>query len=78
MKRQFAFGALPPPGREWEMGKTAAAIRFVHDAEAILSESSLSSETSQRLRDWAEQVKSGVLLETDHFLTRQEIVSRCV
>jgi hypothetical protein len=63
---------------EWVVGKTAAAIAFVGDAEAILAESSLSSQTAQRLRDWVERVKAGEPLDADHFLTRQEIVVRCV
>lgn len=30
MTRQFAFGALPPPGREWEIGKTVEEIHALH------------------------------------------------
>jgi hypothetical protein len=72
------YGAMPPPGKEWTIGKTAGAISFVGDAEAILAESKLSSETAQRLRDWVERVKAGEPLDADHFLTRQEIVARCI
>ena len=36
-KREHGLGALPPPGMEWIMGKTAASISFVHDAEEYLS-----------------------------------------
>lgn len=30
------YGARPPEGREWENGKTAATILFVHEAERFL------------------------------------------
>ena len=30
------LGALAPPGMEWQIGKTAASIRFVQDAEAAI------------------------------------------
>lgn len=32
-KKNFGTGALPPPGLEWQMGKTAASILFVREAE---------------------------------------------
>ena len=74
------FGALPPEGWDWLVpGKTTVfEINFVGDAERILAESKLSSETAQRLRDWVERVKAGEPLSVDHFLTEQEIVTRCV
>lgn len=31
------FGALPPPSLEWQLGKTAASILFVNDAEIFIS-----------------------------------------
>lgn len=68
-----AFGALPPPGREWEVGKTAASICFVHDAEAILAESKLSSETAQRVRDRVERVRAGDEVITE-FMNANQIV----
>ena len=72
-----AFGAMPPPGREWEMGKTAASICFVHDGEAILAESALSSETAQRLRDRVERVKRGDEV-IKKFMDRQQIVLEAI
>ena len=77
MTRKYAYGALPPPGLEWQIGKTARAIKFVGKAEAILAESKLSSETAQRLRDWVERVKDGKEL-VDSDMSDQEIVTRCV
>jgi len=35
-KREFGFGALPPPGMAWQMGKTAASILFVNAAESAI------------------------------------------
>lgn len=29
------FGALPPSGAEWQLGKTPASIRFVTEAEEL-------------------------------------------
>lgn len=36
------MGALPLPGDEWEIGKTEASIRFVHEAEELVREGKLS------------------------------------
>lgn len=74
---QRGYGALPPPGMEWVVGKTAGSIKFVGQAEAILAQSKLSSETAQRLRDWVERVKDGKDVITES-LTDQQIVTRCV
>lgn len=32
-----ATGAMPPPQFAWQIGKTAASIRFVNEAEAYLA-----------------------------------------
>ena len=77
MTRQFTLGARPPPGAEWQMGKTAASICFVGDAERILAESKLSSETAQRLRDRVEKIKRGEEV-IKRFMTEQEIVLEAV
>jgi len=34
--KKFGMGALPPPGLEWQMGKTAASIFFVKEAESAI------------------------------------------
>jgi hypothetical protein len=51
---------------------------FIKQAEDILAESKLSSETAQRLRDWVERVKAGEPVDVDHPLTITEIVLRCI
>ena len=71
------YGAMPPPGLEWMMGKTVMTMDFVRTAEGILAQSKLSSETAQRLRDWVERVKDGKDLITEP-LTEQQIVTRCI
>jgi hypothetical protein len=71
------MGALPPEGMEWVVGKTAASICFVGDAERILAESKLSSETAQRVRDRVERVKEGKEV-IDRFMTEQEIVLEAI
>ena len=78
MDTKRSYGALPPPEFEWWMGKTAGAIRFVQDANALLEDSSLSEEASGRLRRWVAAVMEGEPLDIDHFLTREEIIARCV
>lgn len=67
------MGALPPPGSEWVVGKTAASIRFIGDAERILSESKLSSETAQQVRDRIERVKRGEEIITK-YISENDIV----
>lgn len=45
------FGALPPDGVEWQVGKTAASIRFVKDAEFAI----------KHLQEMVDKIKSGEL-----------------
>lgn len=71
--RKFVGGALPPPGREWEIGKTAASIKYVHSGERILAEGKLSTNTAQKLRDKIEQIKRGEYV-VQSYLTDQQIV----
>jgi len=36
MSKERKFGALPPADKAWEVGKTAATIRFVREAEEYI------------------------------------------
>jgi len=53
------FGALPPPGFEWQTGKTAATIRWV----AFL-ETRQEKEHMFPFQDIIDALKSGVLVAT--------------
>ncbi len=55
------FGALPPPGMEWQIGKTAASIRFVNDTERFL-ETCQDTHKAELLREAIRQVKNGGLV----------------
>ncbi len=56
-----AFGARPPPELEWQMGKTAGAIRFVKEAEKLLAdpERVLSAKQRDALTERAKLLKEG-------------------
>ena len=54
------FGAMPPPGLEWQIGKTAAAIDFVNEAEsAFLTRTDLTEREAQALRTYVRMLKDG-------------------
>ncbi len=57
------FGALPPLGSEWILGKTAASILFVGEAENYLSCSGVGDEEDARIIVKAiKDVKDGKLV----------------
>lgn len=57
-------GALPPEDKVWQIGKTAASIRFVGDAEKYLVEHD--GETGlDGLKSAVEDVKNGTLVLQD-------------
>jgi hypothetical protein len=52
-------GSLPPPGMEWQVGKTAASIRWV----AHLEEAKGDSGTAQKaVQDVIDALKSGTMM----------------
>ena len=55
------YGALPPPGLEWQVGKTAASISFVYDAEIFLKSCHDTKKTDLLLAA-IQQVKDGSLV----------------
>lgn len=59
-----AFGALPPEGQEWTIGKTAASINFVHAAEKYL-ETCNNEEDAGRLKEKINRIKNGKEVLTD-------------
>lgn len=75
MNRQpRATGALPPPGLEWQAGKTAASIRFVREASCYIETSSNQGEIT-RLQQAIDSIKNGTLVMTE-WLTAQEFLNR--
>lgn len=54
-KKRFAMGALPRPDLAWQMGKTAASIGFVRDAENMI----------EWLQERVEEIKKGELVLYD-------------
>lgn len=66
--RKYGTGALPPPEMAWVMGKTAASILFVRDAEDLLAVAGtsvtggpLSERDIELLRNAIAAVKAGRL-----------------
>jgi hypothetical protein len=51
-------GAMPPSGFGWQIGKTAASIRFVADAEQFLASCSNSAQAAI-LRTAVRDIKDG-------------------
>ena len=68
------FGALPPPGMEWQIGKTAASIRFVNDTERFL-ETYRDTDKAELLREAVRQVKNGEL-ELSNWLSPEEYLDQ--
>ncbi|MEX2145280.1 MAG: hypothetical protein WD712_02830 [Candidatus Spechtbacterales bacterium] len=50
------FGALPSEDKEWQLGKSAASIRFVKQAEECMN--NCSPENQETLREAISRVKS--------------------
>jgi len=68
------FGALPPPGAQWEIGKTAASISFVNDAERYIANCS-NADQADRLKKAVQEVKEGTKV-LDQWLTAEEFLAR--
>ncbi|MEK7603541.1 MAG: hypothetical protein AAB461_00260 [Patescibacteria group bacterium] len=69
------FGALPPPGIEWQIGKTAASISFVGNAEAFLK-TCRDEQKSRLLSEVIKKVKGGSVvlqewLAVEEYLDKQ-------
>ncbi len=61
MTRVYPMGALPPPGTEWQMGKTAASISFVNDTQRFIVQNPQHQGIKQ-LQEAIANVKSGTLV----------------
>jgi len=68
------FGALPPPGMEWQIGKTVASIRFVNGTEVFL-ETCQDTDKAELLREAILKVKNGELVLYD-WLTPEEYLDQ--
>ncbi len=74
MHKNFAHGALPPDQFAWQVGKTAASICYVNQAERLLAETLVSADpAAQRLRERVDRVKSGDEAVLD-FMTDDQII----
>ena len=52
------YGAMAPPGAEWQMGRTAADISFVNLAERYLTTATDEKEIA-RLREEIDAIRKG-------------------
>ena len=73
MNKNYGMGALSPPGFEWEMGKTAATIRFVREAVAYMADKPKVSPI-RMLEQYVERLKSGEEV-LDKWLTVEQYMS---
>lgn len=53
------FGANPPPDLAWQVGKTAASIRFVNDAQAWIAARFGAEADRKKLQEAIAEVKEG-------------------
>lgn len=68
-----SFGAVAPPGLEWQEGKTAATISFVNEASLYLAGKPRVSPI-QMLERYVEKLKSGKEQLTE-WLTVEEFMN---
>ena len=68
------YGILLPPDLEWQIGKTAASIKFVNDALEYIANCSNNDEI-ERLKNAMQAVKDGVK-ELAHWLSIEEFLKR--
>jgi len=54
-----SFGANPPPGMAWQIGKTAATIRFVNEAEASFLNRDMTPTELYQLKAMIDRLKDG-------------------
>ena len=67
------FGVLLPPDKRWQIGKNAASIAFVNQAEFFLERELVDKHETTRLREVIEEIKTGKrvlkrFLEVEEFL----------
>ena len=56
----LGYGASPPPGQEWQKGKTAATIAFVGEAEqALATRQDMEEHEKRTLRTMVQALKDG-------------------
>lgn len=70
----MGVGALPPSGFEWQIGKTAASISFVNDAERYITACSNADEI-ELLKKVVQDVKEGKRV-LDQWLTVEEFLAK--
>ncbi|MBI2473516.1 hypothetical protein HYV70_03120 [Candidatus Uhrbacteria bacterium] len=72
MGHKRVTGTNPPPGMEWEIGKTAASITFYHKAEAYLNVCK-DDEEIVILQKVMEEVKNGTRT-MNQYITQEQLV----
>ena len=70
----WRHGALPPPDAAWQVGKTAASISFVIDAEKFLA-TCQDEKNAQLLLEATRRVRNGEWVLED-WLTAQEYLDQ--
>ncbi len=71
--QKFKLGAMSPPNSEWEIGKTAATISFVKEAEKFLLTAPRVSPV-KALEAYTARLKSGQEILTE-FKTVEEFLT---
>ena len=72
-----ATGALPPPRMEWQIGKSAASISFVRDAEHFLATMPIAKfsfdieQQHEALRQYISLVRAGQVVPSDWLTVEQ-------
>ena len=69
------YGALPPDHLKWQIGKTAASIAFVEEAEGELIHSEISDKDREIINRLILDIKTGQLI-LDNFQTVYKIVEQ--
>ena len=67
-------GALPPPALRWSIGKTAASIRFVTDAQVLLHQAEDGSVSHRILERMVQHIKDGYIV-LNRWISPQEFLS---
>lgn len=61
--KKHTTGAMPPPGSEWQAGRTAATIENVHEIEHVLENGS-EEEKTDLLQKLSQMLQAGTLISS--------------
>jgi hypothetical protein len=68
------YGAIPPASAQWQIGKTAASISFVQEAERYIGSCKNRKETA-RLKKEIRAIKNGTRVLNDWMTVEQFLAS---